>query len=76
MKLVRERRLAQGWSQQDLGQRVGCTKQHISDLENGKAVPSLALLHRLALVLNVSEADLLADSLSKNAPRGAVSNAK
>jgi hypothetical protein len=31
MKLIRDRRLAQGWSQQELGNRVGWTKQHISD---------------------------------------------
>ena len=33
MKLIRDRRLAQGWSQQELGNRVGWTKQHISDRE-------------------------------------------
>ena len=68
MKLIRERRLAQGWSQQDLGYRVGCTKQHISDLEHDKAMPSLRLLRRLALALNIPEPDLLADSITPPEP--------
>ncbi len=43
MKLIRDRRLAQGWSQQELGTRARWTKQHISDLERGKVLPSLML---------------------------------
>ncbi|AUW92692.1 hypothetical protein BXT84_00905 [Sulfobacillus thermotolerans] len=62
--MMRERRLAQGWSQQELGRRVGCTKQHISDLEKGKVLPSLRLLHRLAVALHVTDTDLLSDSIA------------
>jgi transcriptional regulator with XRE-family HTH domain len=69
MKLLRQQRLAQGWSQQDLGNRVGCTKQHISDLERGRVLPSLSLLHRLAEAVNVSDADLLLDSIADVAVR-------
>lgn len=68
MRLVRERRLAQGWSQQVLGNRVGCTKQHISDLEHGKVEPSLRMLRQLAQALNVSAADLLTDSIADICP--------
>ena len=63
MELIRTQRLAQGWSQQELGNRVGCTKQHISDLEHGNVAPSIRLLKRLASALNVPEAALLADSI-------------
>lgn len=63
VRRVRELRLAQGWSQEDLGRRVGCTKQHISELENGRANPSVALLRRLAQVFRVSETELLTDSV-------------
>ena len=64
MKLLRERRLAQGWSQQDLANRVGCTKQHISDLERGRVRPSLLLLHRLSDVLRIPDSELLMDSIA------------
>ena len=64
MELIRNKRLAQGWSQQELGRRVGCTKQHISDLEHGKVRPSLRMLQRLAGALNVSDAELLTDSIA------------
>ena len=64
MKLIRDHRQAQGWSQQDLGDRVGCTKQHISDLEHGKVLPSLNLLHRLAVTLHIPDSELLLDSIT------------
>jgi transcriptional regulator with XRE-family HTH domain len=76
MNLVRERRLARGWSQTALGQRVGCTKQHISDLERGATLPSLGMLRRLAAALQVSDADLLADILPNDATYGADREAK
>ncbi len=71
MKLVRERRLAYGWSQEALAQRVRCTKQHISLLELGKTLPSIAVLRRLAAVLQVSDAELLADIQADIAARSA-----
>ena len=64
MQLIRQHRQAQGWSQQDLGDRVGCTKQHISDLEHGKVLPSLRLLHRLAVTLHIPDSELLLDSIT------------
>jgi len=63
MYLIKRLRAAQGWSQRDLARRVGCSGAHISDIENGKVLPSLRMLRRLALTLNVSEADLLMDLL-------------
>ena len=64
MHLVKQLREAQGWSQRDLAQRVGCSGAHVSDIENGKVLPSLRLLHRLAIALHVTDTDLLNDSIA------------
>lgn len=77
MPLIKQLRAAQGLSQRDLARRVGCSGAHISDVENGREMPSLRLLSRIAHELNVPDTALLADiseyrnSLAQNAPRGA-----
>jgi transcriptional regulator with XRE-family HTH domain len=42
-----------------LAQRLGVTPAHVSKLENGKGEPSVALLRRLAQVLDVDLESLL-----------------
>ena len=82
MPLIKQLRAAQGLSQRDLARRVGCSGAHISDVENGREMPSLRLLHRIAQELNVPDTALLADisehkdSLAQNAPHGVLSEAK
>jgi len=44
---LRNARLFHGYSQQDLGDQVGCSKQFLSRLESGVDVPTLTLVHRL-----------------------------
>lgn len=81
MPLIKQLRAAQGLSQRDLARRVGCSGAHISDIENGREMPSLRLLHQIANELNVPDADLLiditehTDRLTQNAPRGAIHEA-
>lgn len=55
---VRRLRLARGMSQEELGRKVGASKQSISNWENGNIMPSIDLLLRLADCFGVS-ADLL-----------------
>jgi transcriptional regulator with XRE-family HTH domain len=57
---VRERRLACGWTQAQLAERLGCHQPEISELENGHHAPSLATVERVAAVLGVRPARLLA----------------
>jgi transcriptional regulator with XRE-family HTH domain len=64
MHLVKQLRHDQGWSQRELARRVGCSGPHISDIENGKVLPSIWILHRIAQVLNVSDATLFLDSIA------------
>ncbi len=45
---LRELRAAQGWSQADLGTRLGVSRQTINALESGKYDPSLPLAFAIA----------------------------
>jgi len=47
---VRERRLALGWTQQELGERLGVSRQTVNAIETGKYDPSLPLAFKLARV--------------------------
>lgn len=58
LRLWREHR---GLTLQALGQRVGCTRQMLSMVENGKTTPSADLLSRLAMALGVDMDDLHPD---------------
>jgi DNA-binding XRE family transcriptional regulator len=40
---IREHRLRRGWSQQELAEAVGVSRQSISSIERGRYVPSLSL---------------------------------
>ena len=64
MTRLRDQRLAHGLSQRELARQVGCSGPHISDIENGKVLPSLRLLYRLAHTLNIPESELLLDSIT------------
>jgi putative molybdopterin biosynthesis protein len=55
---VRELRLGAGWSQSELGDRVGLTRQSLSAIESGRAVPSTDVALRLARVFGVAVEDL------------------
>ncbi|KAB7764767.1 helix-turn-helix transcriptional regulator [Xanthomonas sacchari] len=45
---IRELREAHGWSQGELGERLGVSRQTINALETGKYDPSLPLAFRIA----------------------------
>lgn len=45
---IRERRCSLNMTQQELAERVYCTKAMISQIELGKALPSIELLVRIA----------------------------
>ncbi|HEX5215082.1 MAG TPA: helix-turn-helix transcriptional regulator [Vicinamibacterales bacterium] len=47
---VRELRAARGWSQAELGGRVGVSRQAIIAIETGRFDPSLPLAFKLARV--------------------------
>lgn len=46
--LVRDRRAAAGWTQEQLAQQLGVSRQTVISIESGRYRPSLLLAHRLA----------------------------
>jgi transcriptional regulator with XRE-family HTH domain len=48
---LREARQSRGWSQAELGRRVGLPQMHISGIESGKVVPRFDTLLDLVRVL-------------------------
>lgn len=51
-ELLRSKRLARGWSQQELGQRAGVDRTAIGHLEKGIRQPIWQTVQRLALALS------------------------
>ncbi|TKS55166.1 helix-turn-helix transcriptional regulator [Luteimonas yindakuii] len=45
---IRELREARGWSQLELGERLGVSRQTVNAIETGKYDPSLPLAFRIA----------------------------
>lgn len=59
---VSERRLARGWSQDELARHSGLTRPTISAIETGRVVPSVAAALALARTFHCSVEDLFGDS--------------
>ena len=55
---IKALRKQQGWSQEQLAERVGISTQYVSNIERGKENPTLDLLLRLAEVLRVAPVDI------------------
>lgn len=59
--IIREARREQGWNQRRLAETAGLSPQYLSDIEKGRAKPSLKSLEKIANALSVSVTRLLAD---------------
>jgi transcriptional regulator with XRE-family HTH domain len=62
---VREIRRARHLSQRQLAGRMQVPRTYISKIENGKAIPTLGSLERLAIALEVDVCQLVRDSRSR-----------
>lgn len=62
---VKELRINQSWTQQELGNRLGVSKQSVSNWENGNIMPSIELLCRLADLFQVPTDYLLNSNSSR-----------
>jgi transcriptional regulator with XRE-family HTH domain len=62
---VREIRRARHLSQRQLAGRMQVPRTYISKIENGKAIPTLGSLERIALALEVDVRQLVRDSRSR-----------
>lgn len=75
---LRERRLRKSWTQYDLANQTRLRQALISEIEAGKANPTLLSLHKIAVALGIEVAELtlppgavLADVPGTNADTGA-----
>ncbi len=63
---VRDLRHVRNLSQRQLAARMGVPRTYISKIENGKAMPTLASLDRLARALEVDMSSLLRDANARH----------
>ena len=72
-KRIAERRNKLHISQEKLAEQVGCSNNHLSNIEQGRAVPSLKLFIRICNSLVVSPDYLLMGSLHpRNVPQNLI----
>lgn len=69
---LKDYRARRGFSQTQLGDRIGVTRQAISQWEKGTAVPSIEKLQQLSAVLGVSMDLLTGKNAVSNPPGGGV----
>ncbi len=58
---LREMRVARNWSQAELAEQLGVSRQTVNALETGRYDPSLPLAFRLGRLFGVSIEDLFLD---------------
>lgn len=58
---LRKLRTERGWSQSDLALRVEMDRNYLSLIELGRSSPSVRMLIRLCMALDVHAADVLGD---------------
>ena len=51
-----------GYSQEDLGKKIGKTRSAISQYESGKIIPRMGVIENLATVFNVKKSEILGDT--------------
>ena len=61
---LRELRKQHGWSQADLAERLGVSRQAVNAIETGKHDPSLPLAFRIARLFEMTIEDIFSDGIS------------
>lgn len=56
---LKDLRKQHNWTQDELAERLGASKTHVSEMESGKKNPSSPMLDRIASVFGVSISELL-----------------
>lgn len=59
---VRDLRAARGWSQGDLGEQLGVSRQSVNAIETGKYDPSLPLAFKIARLFGKPIEEIFEDS--------------
>ena len=68
--LIRRRRLAAGLGQEALADKAHLHRTHVSLLERGKRMPSLAVIKKLAAALDTTMASLMEELEQGDSGRG------
>lgn len=63
-KIIEERK-KNGWTQEDLAQKLGVSRQSVSKWESAGAIPDLKKIIQLAYLFGVSTDYLLKDEIEK-----------
>jgi transcriptional regulator with XRE-family HTH domain len=63
-KKIRELRKEKGLTIREVAEKAGCTASFLSQLERGKTEPSIAMLKKIADVLNVNIVDFFMDGVN------------
>ena len=53
-EIIKEERIAQRFTQEEIAERIGCHPQYYKNLENDKATPSLRMYMKIMRTLNIS----------------------
>lgn len=61
MNPIRRLRETQGWTQNELAQKIGCSRSLISMLETNHTMPTFTMFQRLAEKFGVSMASLVVE---------------
>lgn len=69
MNGIKEFRLHQGWTQEELANKAGVSRQSINSIERGRYVPSLMLALTFARVFECLVDELFSLELGKERPR-------
>ena len=57
--IVREARIAQGWSQERLAETAGLDRSYVGEIERGRVSPTLLTLEKLATALQLAPSELI-----------------
>ena len=66
---LRVLRAERGWSQAELGGRVGVSRQAVNAIETGKHDPSLPLAFKIARLFELPIVDIFSDGSSSDGTR-------
>ena len=65
---IMEERKKNGWSQEDLADKLGVSRQSVSKWESAQSIPDLNRILEMSRLFNVSTDYLLKDELSESTP--------
>ena len=69
-RLLREERIARGYSQASLAEQLGCSRTHVSQIEAGVRRPGYRLLARIAELTGIDLGRLAAAAAAVEAVAG------